>query len=77
MYPLIPTGSSLAYISAKHSICFKVKIVVGDRRYLFTIKFGNFENFAIIYSKTVMCTLLTLTKSSLAYVSAIHSIFFR
>ena len=32
---------------------------------------------AIIYAKTVTCTLLTLTGSSVAYVSVIHSIFFR
>ena len=25
MYPLTPTASPLEYISAKHSICFKVK----------------------------------------------------
>ena len=44
--------------------------------YLF-INFGNFATFAIMYAKTVMCTLLALMGSSVAYVSAIHSIFFR
>ena len=69
------TGSSVAYISAIQTIFSMVKIVVRVRWYLFIFKFGYLENFAIIYAKTVMCILLTLTGLSVAFVSAIHSIF--
>ena len=52
------------------------KNVVGVRWYLFFIIFSNFATFAIIYAKATIRTLLTLTVSSLRYVSAIQSIFF-
>ena len=58
----IPTGKSLAYVSAIHSI------------YLFK-KFGPFANIGIWYAKTIMCTLPITTGVSLANVSAILSIF--
>ena len=72
------TGSSVAYVSANKQYYFQGKnrgtspLVIN----LF-INFGNFATFANIYSKIVMCTLLTLMASSVAYVSAIHSIFLR
>ena len=40
------------------------------------LQFGHFAYFAIIYAKTVMCTLPIPTGKSLAYVSAIHSILY-
>ena len=69
------TGSSAAYVSVIHCSFFKVIIVVEDRRYVIIYKIRNYPTFAIIYAKTAMCTVLTLTESSLAYVSVIHSFF--
>ena len=54
---LIPAGMYLAYVSPIHSIFLWWKSwYEADGIHLF-IKFGNFSTFAIIYAKTVMCTL--------------------
>ena len=70
----IPVGTYLAYVPAINRISFMVKIVVG-LRYIF-IKIGHFATFVIIYSKTVMCTLLIPAGKSLVYIFPIHCIFF-
>ena len=59
----------------QYTVFFMVKMVVGGLLYLF-IKFGHIATFAIIYAKSVMCTLPIPVETYFAYVSAIHSIFF-